>query len=220
MNLKKIFVTGFLLLLPTMITIFVIYLVIGFFYKFASPLGAVILSILYFIPGLSVLKEIVHILRPAIGFTALLLIIIVAGYLATILGKWAFATIEKHLLLRIPVVSLIYPYAKQFIDTFVGKEKKIDFKAVVSIPSFRDGIYSIGFMTADGMEEIKKATGQDLVTVFIPTTPAPFTGLTVLVPKKDVITLNMTVDEAVRFLVSGGVLSPQAQQEAKEPKNT
>lgn len=220
MNLKRIFITGIILLLPTLITILVLTIAIQFLNGYiAQPLGGMALSILNLITDLSILKEHAAFFRALIGFPMALLIIIFVGYLATILGKWVFGAIEKHLLLRIPIVSFIYPHAKQFIDTFLNKDKKAEFRSVVVVEYPRKGIYSIGFVTSEGIPEVRNALGKELITVFVPTSPAPFTGFTMMFPKEDVILLNMTIDEAIRFVVSGGILTPPTQQETKEPKN-
>lgn len=213
MNIKRIFITGFILLLPMMITIFVIHLAFRFInYNFAQPLGALILSILHLITGFSLLKEELPLLRGLIGFPLVLIIIIFIGYLSTLLGRRVFTAVEKYLLLKIPIVSLIYPYAKQLIDTFLDKEKRTEFKAVVALQYPRQGIYAVGFVTSDGLKDVKSASGKQLITVFIPSSPTPFTGYTMMVPKEEIINLNMTVDEAIRFVVSGGILTPDGER--------
>jgi uncharacterized membrane protein len=210
MNIKRIFITGVIFLLPTLITIFVISLALKFLnIYFAQPLGAIILSILHLATGLSILKEQADLFRAIIGFPVALGIIILVGYLAvTFLGQRILAGIEKYLLQKFPVVSFIYPYAKQFIDTFWKKDKQTEFKSVVAVEYPRKGIYSIGFITSEGIKEVNNASGKELVTVFVPNSPTPFTGFTILFPKEEVISLNMTVDEAIRFVVSGGILTP------------
>lgn len=212
MNFKRIFMTGVILLLPTLITIFIISLALKFLNIYiAQPLGGVVLAILNLIIDLPVLKEHVALFSALIGFLMALLIVIFVGYLALILGRWIFVGVEKYLLLRIPVVSLIYPYAKQLIDTFLNKDKKAEFKAVVAVEYPRKGIYSIGFVTSEGLKDLKTASGKEFISIFVPSSPAPFTGWTIMVPKEEIINMNMTVDDAIRFVVSGGILTPPQQ---------
>jgi uncharacterized membrane protein len=212
MNLKRIFATGVILLLPTLITIVILTIAVQFLNSYiAQPLGGMVLSILSLITDLSILKEHAAIFRAIIGFPLALLIVIFVGYFATILGRWLFVGIEKYLLMRIPIVSLIYPYAKQLIDTFLNKDKKKDFKAVVAVEYPRKGIYAIGFITSDGIKDLQASSGKEIVTVFMPSSPTPFTGWTIMAPKEEIISLTMSVDDAIRFLVSGGILTPPKQ---------
>ncbi|MFH0889068.1 MAG: DUF502 domain-containing protein [Planctomycetota bacterium] len=208
MNLKKIFITGIILLLPTLITIFLLLLAFRFLSNnIAQPLGGLVLAVLQ-VAGIN-LNEYATFLKPLIGFPLALGIIFIVGYItATFVGRRIFGILEKNVLQKIPIVSLIYPYAKQLIDLFVGDKKKAAFKSVVSIQYPRPGIYAIGFITSEGLSEIRNVTGKQCVTVFIPSSPTPFTGWTIMVPEDEVIKLNMTVDEAIRFVVSGGILTP------------
>ncbi|MEW6027063.1 MAG: DUF502 domain-containing protein [Planctomycetota bacterium] len=213
MNFKKIFIAGLILLLPMMITIFIITLAFKFINaNFAQPLGAMILSVWDLITGMNISKEDLPIWRGIVGFPLVAIIIIFIGYLTSILGKKLFSRTEKYILLNIPIVNLVYPYAKQFIDTFISAEKKTEFKSVVAVEFPHSGIYATGFITADGLKGLRKHTGKKIITVFVATSPAPFTGFTLFVPEDKVIPLNITIDEALRIIMSGGVLTPPNQQ--------
>jgi uncharacterized membrane protein len=208
MNIKRIFITGLIFLIPTLISIFIIILVFGFLDRnFAQPVGSLILTILYFITKLSLINEYAYILAPILGFAVFLIIALLTGYLTiTLLGQRILRAIENYFLKKFPIINLIYPYAKQFTDIFTNKEKYRDFKFVVALEYPRKGLYCLGFITSDGIKEIKTASGRELLTVFIPSSPTPFTGYTLMVPKEEVVKLRMTVDEAIRFVVSGGIL--------------
>jgi uncharacterized membrane protein len=210
MKLKRVFVTGLILLLPTLITVFLLLLAFRFLNNnIAQPLGGFVLSILHLITGLSILKESSVVLKPLIGFPVALIIIMLVGYFAaTILGRRLFSATEKFLFSKFPIVSFIYPYAKQFVNTFLNKEKKTEFKAVVAVQYPRLGIYCIGFLTSEGIREVKNNVQKELVAVFIPSSPTPFTGYTLMFPREETIPLKMTIDEAIRFVVSGGILTP------------
>ncbi|MFH1230661.1 MAG: DUF502 domain-containing protein [Planctomycetota bacterium] len=212
MNIKRIFITGIIFLLPTLITIFLLLLAFRFLSNtIAQPLGALVLTIAHLITGIS-FTEYASWLNPLIGFPLSLVIIFLVGYItASFVGRRLFSAAEKYLLQKIPIVSSIYPYAKQFVDMFLKQEKKAEFKAVVSLQYPRQGLYAIGFVTSEGLKDIKTASGKDIITVFVPSSPTPFTGYTVLVPKEETIPLNMTVDDAIRFVVSGGILTPPQQ---------
>lgn len=115
--------------------------------------------------------------------------------------------IGEQLLLRIPFIKVIYPYVKQVTD-FAFSEKEVTFRKVVAVPYPRKGVYSIGFVTGQGWRTINERTGQDMVQVFIPSSPTPVTGYVVFVPREDIIELPITVDEALRFSISAGVIVP------------
>lgn len=112
---------------------------------------------------------------------------------------------------RIPVVKTVYPYAKQISQFFFGGKKKLRYESVVFLEYPRRGIYSLGFVTGNGLQDVCEAKKRRLVTVFVPSSPTPFTGYTMMVPAEDVIFVNMTADEALRFTISGGVIVPPHQ---------
>jgi uncharacterized membrane protein len=108
---------------------------------------------------------------------------------------------------KIPLVRSIYPYAKQLVDFFLA-ERSFDFDTVVAVPYPRHGLYSMGFVTSSAMKTLRKTSGDNLISIFIPSSPMPMTGYTIFVPVEEVVPLPITVDEALRTIVSGGVLIP------------
>jgi uncharacterized membrane protein len=113
----------------------------------------------------------------------------------------------EQLLLKVPFIKIVYPYIKQVTD-FVLSEKKAAFSRVVAVPYPREGLYSLGFVTGDGWRTIREKTGQDMVQVFIPSSPTPVTGYVAFVRRDELIELPITVDQALRFSISGGVIVP------------
>ena len=125
------------------------------------------------------------------------------------LGRRLLAAFEAGLL-AVPGIRQVYPALKQVVEFLVGGEKKtLQFNRVVMIEYPRPGLWQLGLVTGDAPPEIVAACG-DSVTVFIPNSPAPFSGWTVTVPRADVREVDMTVDEALRYLVSAGVVVPGA----------
>jgi len=152
---------------------------------------------------------------PIIGFFVALLLVFIAGFvLATLVGRRILGRFE-NLMGKFPVVKIIYPYARQVVEFFM-KEKAVTFNTVVAIEYPRRGIYSIGFVTGNGMKIIVEKSGQDMVNIFIPSSPTPVTGYTIFVPAADLIALPITVDEAIRIAISGGVLIPEHQQNPED----
>lgn len=137
---------------------------------------------------------------------------IVLFYLAgRVLGGFVgrrIANRAERLMARVPVFKQIYPYVKQIVDFILG-EKQIEFKRVALVQYPREGIWSLGFITSKPAGQWGKIAGQEnLVTLFIPSSPTPFTGYTITLPRSDVYELDITPEEALRFTVSGGVLAP------------
>ncbi len=147
-----------------------------------------------------------------LGFVTALTVVFVFGFLlATFVGSRIFAMIEGGLE-RFPLVKVVYPYAKQMVEFFTA-DKKIEFHSVVAFPWPREGLWTLGFVTGSGLKDLDEAAGGDrLVNVFIPSCPTPFTGWVVFVPVSEIRLMPLTVDEAVRFIISGGVLVPPNQQ--------
>lgn len=137
---------------------------------------------------------------------------LVGGYL----GRRLLAAFESGLL-TVPGIRSVYPALKQVVEFLFGSEKKkLNFNRVVMIEYPRPGLWQMGLVTGDATPEIAAACG-DSVTVFVPNSPAPFSGWTVTVPRADVREIPLTVDEALRYLVSAGVVVPpgEAAQGAK-----
>lgn len=138
---------------------------------------------------------------------------IIAVYLAGRLvggfvGRSIYASIER-IFVSIPLVRAVYPSVKQVVDFLFSEEKTLRFNRVVAVEYPRKGIWSLGLVTGERRRPIVPGV-EDSVTVFVPSSPTPFTGYTVVVPRKELLEVPITIDQAIRFLVSGGVLGPDA----------
>jgi uncharacterized membrane protein len=144
-----------------------------------------------------------------LGFLiAIILVYFMGFFLASFLGRTSWRAAER-LLYRIPLIRAIYPNVKQVTD-FLLTERSVEFSGVVAVQYPRKGIWSVGLSTGGPMQQVQKRATSDLVTVFIPSSPTPVTGYVIQVPREDVIELNMTIDEGLRFTISGGVIKPEA----------
>ncbi len=141
---------------------------------------------------------------------AVLLIYVVGVFVGNLLGRTAWRLAEVGVM-KIPVVSAIYPAVKQITD-FLLSERTEQFQgsAVVAVEPHEKGIWSIGLVTGPGLRALASATGQDMITVFVPSSPTAFSGYVLVVPRESVIELPLKVEEAMRLLVSGGVITPEA----------
>jgi len=142
---------------------------------------------------------------------AVVLIYIVGWLVGSFIGRRLYHKGEE-LLHRVPLIRSIYPSIKQVTDFFVGQNKGPQFSAVVAVQYPRKGLWSVGLVTGETMKKIEQEAGEPCLTVFIPSSPTPFTGYVITVPKSDTIDLPITIEEAVKFTVSGGVLIPPSQQ--------
>ncbi|MBC7773375.1 MAG: DUF502 domain-containing protein [Pyrinomonadaceae bacterium] len=145
-----------------------------------------------------------------IGLVVAISLIYLAGrVLGGFLGRKLYRHIESFMT-RIPVFKQVYPHVKQVVEMIFG-EKQMAFKRVVLVEYPRKEIWTIGFVTSSGMKSIAEHTGGKTVTVFIPSTPTPFTGFTITVLESQAIDIPITIDEALRFVLTGGVLVPGKQ---------
>lgn len=147
------------------------------------------------------------------GFLAAVIgVCIIGALLASYVGKSLWRMTENFIM-NTPLLRRVYPYIKQITDFLLTQEEqKKFFSRVVAVEYPRKGIWSIGFVTGSGLGKVVSAVKKEFVTVIIPTSPTPFTGFVITVPKKQTIDLDMTIEEALRFIVSGGVITPEKEQ--------
>jgi len=145
-----------------------------------------------------------------LGLLVAAIVVYICGRLVGgFIGRSIYRRIER-LMVAVPIIRKVYPYIKQLVDFLFSESDTQKFSRVVAVEYPRKGIWSVGFMTGDPLHAIE-AKVPDSITVFIPSSPTPFTGYTITVQKKDTIDLPLTVEEAIRFAVSGGVLIPEHQ---------
>ena len=146
-----------------------------------------------------------------LGVTLSVLLIYVIGvFVGNLLGRTAWRLAEVAVM-KVPLVSAIYPAVKQITD-FLLSERTEQFQgsAVVAVEPHEKGIWSIGLVTGPGLKSLAAATGREMISVFVPSSPTAFSGYVLVVPRESVIELPLKVEEAMRLLVSGGVISPES----------
>lgn len=214
-RLRRPFFRGLAALLPTILTISVIAFVYGVIANnLVLPVrDRLVTYLLKHSPNLESIFQLepdpngnVKLVGVAIFFITIILIYFVGFFATSFLGRKIWGAFES-LWMNFPFIKQIYPYAKQITD-FVLSEKRRKFTYVAAIQYPRKGVYSIGFITGDSMRTINKDSGKRMVSVFIPSSPTPFTGYVVAVPYDEIIPLPITVDQAMRYTVSGGVITP------------
>lgn len=197
-KIRGYFITGLAIFLPVAITLYILVQVFRFF---DNILGRFINFFLmkrigFYIPGL--------------GIILFILVVFLIGFFTRhFFGKKIFPFLERIFLLKPPLVRQVYPAIKKIINLVFSKEKPT-FKKAVLVEYPRKGIYSLGFVANEGMQEAKEKTKQDdLVNVFIPTSPSPFSGFLIIVSKKDLIYLDVSMDKAFELIISDGILNPE-----------
>lgn len=144
-----------------------------------------------------------------LGFViAFILVYFMGMFLASFMGRTVWHMAEG-LLKRIPIIREVYSNIKQVTD-FLLTEKPLAFSGMVAVQYPRVGIWSLGLSTGKAISVLQEGIPEELVTVFIPSSPTPVTGYVIHAPRRDVIELNISVDEALRFIISGGVIKPGA----------
>ncbi len=157
-------------------------------------------------------------LRPWIVGPVFLIIFIVLMYLlgslfAAGLGRAFWSWVEQGVG-RLPVVRAVYSSAKQ-VTNYVFSDRELDFTRVVAVEYPCRGIWSLAFVTNEGMTDLQAVTGESMLTILLPTSPVPVSGYTMLIPKSDVVDVEMTVEQAVEYIVSCGVVLPPGQLEER-----
>jgi uncharacterized membrane protein len=147
-------------------------------------------------------------LGAAIGVGLAILLVYIVGLLVGNLIGRTFWKLGETLVMKVPIIRAIYPAVKQVTDFVLQDRKQIELSHVVAVQPHEKGIWSIGLVTGSGVRGLSQATGAEMVSVFVPSSPTAFSGYVLLVPRESVVELPMTVEEAMRLLVSGGVIAP------------
>ncbi len=203
MSLKSIFIAGMLVWLPLTITIWVLWQLLavfdGIFRALVSALSTVA-------PGLApALDRLVNI--PGVGVVLVLAAIFLTGLaVANIVGQWWLARWDG-LMTRIPLVKTIYSSVKQVSDTLFSSSGNA-FRKALLVQYPRQGSWTIAFMTGIPGGEVAAHLPGDHVSVYVPTTPNPTSGFFLILPRSDVIELQMSVDNALKYIISMGVVVP------------
>ncbi|MFA5403157.1 MAG: DUF502 domain-containing protein, partial [Candidatus Omnitrophota bacterium] len=168
-------------------------------FKFLDSLFGVIIN--------KYLEEVLGFTLPGIGLILGILLILIIGFVVShLLSKKALPVIEGWFL-KLPAIRQVYPPIKEIVG-FIFSRDKPAFKKVVLVEYPCAGIWSVGFMTNDGFREAQEKLGQELVHILIGSTPSPWSGFFILVPKVKVKFLEMSVEEGMKLIISGGILKP------------
>ena len=226
-RLRSYFLRGLAVLLPTLLTIWILVWGYNFIQNNVSvhiSRGLVWLIVRFQGQRWGTEDRLTEILvdgaaGSAIGFfIALLIVCIVGALLASVVGRALWRVVEVFIM-STPILRRVYPYVKQVTDfVLTPEEQQKMFSRVVAVEYPRKGIWSIGFVTGSGLRRITQSVQKEFLTVLIPNSPTPVTGYVIVVPKEQTIALEMTIEEAIRFAVSAGVIAPDRDAAAALPR--
>lgn len=186
------FLRGLITLLPLLVTLWLITIV----FQFADGILGWLFAALF---GHSI---------PGLGIIILIAIIFLTGFLATHVFGSKLIKFGENLLYRIPIVKGVYSSAKQINDVLFVHKTTDEYRRACLLEYPRKGLWSIGFVTSDAAAEIEAKAKEKMINVFIANTPTPATGFLIMVPAREVILLDMKIEDAFKYVISGGVLKP------------
>jgi uncharacterized membrane protein len=194
-------IAGLLVWLPIVVTVLILKFLID-----------VVDQTLLLLPAMLQPEVLIGFRIPGLGFLLSGVVLLVTGMVVTNLLGRNMVKVWESLLARIPVVRAIYSASKQLTETlFSGSGKS--FRKVVLVRYPHPGLWSLAFLTGDGMAEANRKTGRNLVNIFVPTTPNPTSGFFLMVPREDMIELDMPVDVGIKLILSAGAVSPEGRPE-------
>lgn len=193
-KISAYFLRGLITLLPLLITIWLLYFMFTFLDSILGSLISLIIG--KYIPGL--------------GFIFTVILIFLVGFFATyIIGAQLFK-LGEELLYRVPIVKSIYTAVKQINELLFTQKHADEYRRACIIEYPRKGIWSIGFVTSDAAAEIEAKAKEKMINVFIANTPTPATGFLIVVPAREVVLLDMKIEDAFKYVVSSGILKPSS----------
>ena len=196
-RMRAYFFAGILVVAPIFITFYLAWLFIGFVDSKITPLIPVKYNPETYLPFA----------LPGLGLVILVLALMLTGALTAGFVGRVWKRFSEDMLARMPVIRNIYSALKQILET-VFADHSAAFREAVLIEYPRRGIWAIGFITGRTQGEVQSITEEECVNIFLPTTPNPTSGFLLFVPKKDLVPLSMTVEEAIKMVISGGIVTP------------
>ncbi len=208
--MKKYFLTGLVILLPAAVTVVVILFLVNFFTQpFIGLTSGIISKTNIFPNGFLFLNQ-----EQVIQYGCRILILSILFLVTVLLGiftRWFFINslfkLCDNILHRIPLINTVYKTSQEIIKTLFVSDKN-SFKQVVMVPFPRPGVYAIGLISRESPSICSQVAGEDLLSVLIPTTPNPTTGFLLMFKKNEIILLDMKPEEAIKYIVSCGVILP------------
>lgn len=207
-RLRNYFLTGLVVASPIAITLYVGWWFITFVDENVKPL----------IPASYNPETYLPFPIPGLGLVGVVVFLIILGALTANLFGRALIRIGEKIVDRVPVIRSVYGTLKQIFETVVSSDSK-SFSDVVLVEYPRKGIWAIAFVSAENKSEIQDRMADEVVNLFLPTTPNPTSGFLLFVPKKDLIYLDMTTDQGAKYVISAGLVNPEDLPRKKQSNN-
>jgi uncharacterized membrane protein len=196
-HFKRTILAGIFTIVPLALTGYILV----FMFRFLDSVSAPILNIIGFhIPGLGILLTILS-------------VYLLGVIIRNVLGRRLFSWGEK-IVLAIPLVSTIYKTIKQFINAFSGTADGKNFQKVIFLQYPRVGVWTLAFVTGESVD----ANSVEYYHIFVPTTPNPTSGFFIIIPKRETMLTEMTVEEGIKMVISGGLIAPPENELHNFPK--
>jgi uncharacterized membrane protein len=200
-DLKNDLIAGLLVVIPLATTIWLSYVIANWAIKFLTEVPKQIN------PFDSLNPIVTNLLNFSVGLTVPFALILLIGLMArNIVGRWLLDVGEK-ILQGIPLAGSIYKTLKQILETLF-RDSESKFSRVVMVEYPRKGVWSVGFVTGKVTDMIQSQFDKPMLSIFIPTTPNPTSGWYAVIPAEEVITLSLSIEDAFKILISGGIVSP------------
>lgn len=195
-SLRKYLIAGILVWLPLGVTVLVVKLFVDLMDQ-----------ILVFLPPQYRPEALLHVSIPGFGVVVSIAIIFLTGVVAANIFGRRLVSLWEGLLARIPLVRSVYSAVKQLTETLFSSSGQ-SFRKVLLVEYPRRGLWTVAFQTGTDVGEAQAKTGEDVINIYVPTTPNPTSGFFLMVPRKDVVELNMSVDDGLKMIISMGVVVP------------
>ncbi|MFQ5708395.1 MAG: DUF502 domain-containing protein [bacterium] len=206
-KIRAYFFTGLLVLVPLVLTGYIIW---NLFLAIDGILREFVYSFIFENFKISFFERPI----PGLGFITLILIIVLTGILARNYFGRKIVNLGDKFVQRIPLINRVYNAIKQISFAFFSEKREV-FKKAILFEYPRKGIYSIGFYTQDTRGPVQEALKEDVVSVFLPTTPNPTSGFLLFVPKADIIDLDLRIEDALKLVISAGAVVPNSKNRAQ-----
>ena len=209
-RLRNYMIAGLLVTAPIGLTVYMAWLFISWIDNKVMPM----------IPALYHSETYLPFSIPGVGlFIVLIGLILIGALTASLLGR-TFLRLSERIMHRMPIVRGLYGTLKQVFETILSHQSDA-FRQVVLVEYPRRGIWTIGFLTGETLGEVQNITKDRVLNIFIPTTPNPTSGFLLFIPEEDVIELSMGVEEGIKMVMSGGIVTPmdrRSESDRKKPK--
>jgi len=207
-RLRAYLFAGILVTAPIFITFYLAWLFVTFVDSKINPL----------IPAKYNPESYLPFAVPGLGLVILIIALMLVGALTAGFFGRLWMRISERILSQMPVIRNVYSAVKQILETVLAQQSNA-FREAVLIEYPRRGMWAIGFLTGQTKGEVQNLTEEDCINVFLPTTPNPTSGFLLFVPKKDIVHLSMSVEDAIKMVISGGIVTPPDERPEAE-RNT